>query len=41
VYELDNDTRGIGELEFLENFWFERVYELDNDTKGIREALVL
>ena len=35
MYELENDTRGIGEFEFLGNPIFERMYELDNDTGGI------
>jgi hypothetical protein len=34
LYELDNDTGGIGELD---NLIFERVYELDNGTRGIGE----
>jgi len=41
VYELDNGTGGIGELEFLDNPGFERVYELDNGTGGIGELEIL
>jgi hypothetical protein len=35
VYELDNNTGWIGELEFFDNPIFGRMYELDNDTGGI------
>jgi hypothetical protein len=37
LFELDNDTGGIGKLEFFDNPSFERVFELDNDTGGIGE----
>ena len=37
MYELDNDTGGIGELEFFDNPIFELLSELDNDTGGIGE----
>jgi hypothetical protein len=35
MLEINNDTGGIGELEFFGNPIFERVVELDNDTGGI------
>jgi hypothetical protein len=37
LYELDNDTGGIGELEFFDKPKFELLHELDNDTRGIAE----
>jgi len=37
LYELDNDTGGIGELEFFGNHVFEQLYELNNDSGGIGE----
>jgi hypothetical protein len=37
MYELDNDTGGIGQLDFFDNPCFELLYELDNDTGGIGE----
>jgi hypothetical protein len=37
VYELDNNTGGIVELDFFDIPWFEELYELDNDIGGIEE----
>ena len=35
MLELDNNNRGIGHLDFFEDFEFVRVFELDNITLGI------
>ena len=37
MYELDNDTGGLGELDFFVNLAFEIVYELVNNIGGIGE----
>jgi hypothetical protein len=35
--ELENITRGIGELDFFDNIGFVRLFELDHITRGNRE----
>jgi hypothetical protein len=37
MFELDNFTGGIGELEFFENIEVVCMFELDNITRGIGE----
>jgi hypothetical protein len=35
LYEVENDTEGIGELEFFGKPRFELLYEVDNNTGGV------
>ena len=37
MYELDNDTGGIGELDIVANPLYYTLLELDNDIGGIWE----
>jgi hypothetical protein len=37
LYEVENDTGGIGKIGFFENPRFGRLSELDNDTGGMGE----